>query len=111
MDIKITVKVECEPLIQVLNNICTLLAKKETKVETVETEQETEEPKKEKVKEPKAKKEIITAETARQALAELAKEKGKKAAKEILNSFGCNKFSDIPEEEYPELMKKIKEMS
>jgi len=124
LNVKVTVKVECEPLIQVIKEFCTLLSKNnsdnsngnnkigdkkdydESNNENSDNENNSD---KKETKKKEAKKEEITAETARLALAELAKEKGKKAAKEILNSFGCSKFSDIPKEDYQELMRKIKE--
>ncbi len=68
-------------------------AKKETAVNT--------EPKEETVK--------IAPETVRKALADLSKTKGKEVAKGIIESFGCTKFTDIPEEKYDELMKSIEE--
>jgi len=118
LNIKVNVKVECEPLIQVIKEFCTLIETKNgdrnsSKISDKNNKKDSENSdrnnKKEQEEEPK--KEEITAETARLALAELAKTNGKKAAKEILNSFGCSKFSDIPKEDYQELMKKIEEMN
>jgi len=127
LNIKVNVKVECEPLIQVIKEFCTLLSNKnnsdkvskisnnennseKNSKEVSDNEGNNENSDKKETKKKEAKKEEITAETARLALAELAKERGKKAAKEILNSFGCSKFSDIPKENYQELMKKIEEV-
>lgn len=130
---EITVNIKCDALVEAINRICEVIsspkapeatrkekakpvkintAKKDTEPELCETETDVEIQEKEIAvdTEPKEETAKITPETARKALADLSKSKGKDAAKGIIKSFGCTKFTDIPEEKYNELMKAIREV-
>lgn len=128
---EITVNIKCDALVNAINRICDVIgnsgvpkitAENNTKSAKIDTankeivskaddEETTVEVQKTEVavnKETEVTTEIAP-ETARKALSDLSKAKGKEVAKNIIESFGCTKFTDIPKEKYAELMKAIKE--
>lgn len=121
---EINVNIKCDALINAINRICDVMltTSSETAAKEIagddtqnnivhkESEIKANESKKAEAvslpnKEPAQK---ITREAAREALADLAKLKGKEAAKSIIKSFDCTKFTEIPEEKYSELLEAIK---
>lgn len=66
-------------------------------------EQKKEQPK----KQAKTSEQAITLETVRGKMVELARAGQQPKMKEIIESFGADKLSDIPEDKYPEVIKKV----
>lgn len=119
---EITVNIKCDALVNAINRICDVIGGSDVakfepkekpklpKIENKVARKEIKESKEEATVETEVKDVAeIKPETARKALAELSKLKGKEVAKGVIEGFGCAKFTDIPEEKYPELMKAIKE--
>ncbi len=130
---EITVNIKCDALVEAVNRICEVICntkalevtakekaestkskavEKSTELELREEKNDVEIPEKETAVKTEIKEETvkISPETARKALADLSKAKGKEVAKSIIESFGFTKFTEIPEEKYSELMKSIKEV-
>lgn len=53
--------------------------------------------------------EKVTCEDVKTALYTIKNEKGASAAKDLLKSLGYEKLSDLPESEYPKVMKEVEE--
>jgi hypothetical protein len=75
--------------------------------ETPKAEEPVKEPAAEPIAEPEE--DAISMQILRQALADLNEKTGKNAAKEIITQLGYTKFVDVPEADYPKLMKAVKD--